>query len=233
MAPCCRPRRGGTARGLFVMRLGDVDDFPSRLNARRTAFEHGGGFLRASLDLRRASGSQVRVGEAASELGRFAARVGGFAEARELLAEAHAIFTAADDEVELLLADTSLVECQVLEGRSDAALELCADALRRFEQSSGVSILGAMLYRWRGWAHLQLGDLAAAQAALEQSLAIARAEGENLGMRNADYEIALTLDALAQLRELGGETADELAAERDAILARLTVVEISRPPLPH
>jgi len=36
-----------------------------------------------------------------------------------------------------------------------------------------------------------------------------------------------------QLSELRGEAAAELSAERDAVLARLAVVEIKRPPLPR
>jgi hypothetical protein len=52
-------------------------------------------------------------------------------------------------------------------------------------------------------------------------------------MRNIEYEIALTLDALVRLAEFGKEQVDELASERDAILAALDVVRIDRPPLPR
>jgi hypothetical protein len=71
-----------------------------------------------------------------------------------------------------------------------------------------------------------------AREALEESLRLARIEGENLGMRNGDYEIALALDGLAALGELTGETVVELATERDSILERLAVVDVKRPPLP-
>jgi len=69
------------------------------------------------------------------------------------------------------------------------------------------------------------------RAALEESLRTARLESGDLSLRNIEYEIALTLDALAQLGELTGDATDEYKDERDAILKRLGVVKIARPPL--
>jgi hypothetical protein len=80
---------------------------------------------------------------------------------------------------------------------------------------------------------MQSDRLEEARESLAESLRIARLESENLGMRNIEYEIALTLDALVRLAEFGKEQVDELASERDAILAALDVVRIDRPPLPR
>jgi class 3 adenylate cyclase/tetratricopeptide (TPR) repeat protein len=189
--------------------------------------------LRGALERRRASGVAVWIGDGANELGRFAARTGRFDEARELLAEARKIFVAEEDEVEALTSDVWLAECRVLEGASGAALELTSRALEQAATIDGVSVLEAMLHRLRGWALLQTGDVVAARASFDTSLEIARLEGGNLGMRNVDYEIALALDALVQLRELAGEPAEELEHERDTILAKLDVRDVRRPPLPR
>jgi hypothetical protein len=120
----------------------------------------------------------------------------------------------------------------VLEGSPAAALDLAGEALLETETTAGVAVLAVMLQRLSGWALMQAGRQHDARIPLAESLRIARLESENLGMRNIEYEIALTLDALVQLAELGREAADELATERDAILAALDVVKIDRPPLP-
>ncbi|TML66763.1 MAG: tetratricopeptide repeat protein, partial [Actinobacteria bacterium] len=189
--------------------------------------------LRRGLELRRAGGNPLKIADGASELGRFAGRIGSFDEAHALLAEARELFSVEGDEVELLAADVWRVECLVLEGASAAALELAADALARATTTPGVAILAATLQRLRGWAFMQLRDLENAGAAFEESLSLARLEGENIGMRSADYELALTLDALEQLGDLVGQPTADLERERDAIVARLAVLQLTRPPLPH
>ena len=84
----------------------------------------------------------------------------------------------------------------------------------------------------RAWGADAAGDLEGAGTALDESLRLARLEDENFGIRSADYETALTLDALVRLRSLTGEPADELEAERDGIFERLGVVKVPEPPLP-
>ncbi|MBW8742345.1 MAG: hypothetical protein JF623_06910 [Acidobacteria bacterium] len=197
-----------------------------RMNDAEPLFRHG-------LELRRAGGNPLKIADGASELGRFAGRIGSFDEAHALLAEARELFSAEGDDVELLAADVWRVECFVLEGASAAALELADDALARATMTPGVAILAATLHRLRGWAFMQLRDLENAGAAFEESLSLARLEGENIGMRSADYELALTLDALEQLGDLVGQPTADLERERDAIVARLAVLQLTRPPLPH
>ena len=188
--------------------------------------------FRRGLELRRSAGNPLKIGEAASELGRFAGRTGNFEEARALLDEARELFETEGDQVEALAADVWRVESLVTEGSSAAALELAADALERTKTIPGVAILAAMLHRLRGWAFMQLRDLEGAGAAFDESLKLARLEGENLGMRSADYEAALTLDALDQLGELVGQPNVDLKSERDAIVAKLALLQLTRPPLP-
>jgi tetratricopeptide (TPR) repeat protein len=189
--------------------------------------------FRSGLELRRVAGNPLKVAEAASELGRFAGRTGGFEEAHSLLAEARELFSEEGDEVEALAADVWRVESLVHQGSSTAALELADDALERTKSTPGVAILAAMLHRLRGWAFMQLRDLERAGAAFDESLSLARIEGENIGMRSADYEVALTLDALGRLGEMVGGPIEDLERERDAIVAKLAVMQLQRPPLPQ
>jgi predicted ATPase/class 3 adenylate cyclase len=188
--------------------------------------------FREVLDVRNAAGNPLKIAEAWSLLGRHLARVGEHEEAFAVLEQARQLFEAEGDEEDLLTTDAWLIECRVLEGDGVSALPLAAEALARAETISGVSVVVTHLHRTCGWAHMQAGDLEAARASLDESLRFARLEGENFGIMSADYEVALTLNALARLHRLTGETADELAAERDAILEKLGVLSIPEPPLP-
>jgi predicted ATPase/class 3 adenylate cyclase len=195
--------------------------------------EEAGPVFRNVLDVRRAAGNPLEVAEAASFLGRHAARTGDFEEARELLEEARSLYAAENDEIEVLTTDARLVECLVLAGAGDAALPLTEEALRRAQGMQGVSVIVAILHRLQGWGYMQAKKLDEAREALEESLRVAQLEGENFGFRSAEYEIALTLGALVRLGTLTGEPTEELAARRDSILAQLGVVAVPEPPLPQ
>ena len=189
--------------------------------------------FRKILDVRRAVGIPLEIAEAASFLGRQVARMGGFEEAQALLDEARGIYAAEGDEFEVLTTDTRLAESLVLAGAAEAALTLADETLRRAEGMQGVSLLAARLHRLRGWGYMQTNELDDAREALEESLRLAQLEDENFGFWSADYENVLTLAALVRLRTLTGEPTDELAARRDAILARLGVMSVLEPPLPQ
>jgi class 3 adenylate cyclase/tetratricopeptide (TPR) repeat protein len=188
--------------------------------------EEAGPVFREILPVRRAAGNPLKIAEAASLLGRYAARVRDFEEARALLEEARDLYASANDQTELLATDACLVELLVLEGARKAALTRATEALGRAESLKGVSVTLAALHRLRGWAYMQAGELNEAQAELAESLRLARARDANLGIRSEDYEVALTLDALATLATLAGRPSDELRGQRDAILERLGVVAV-------
>jgi class 3 adenylate cyclase/tetratricopeptide (TPR) repeat protein len=214
-----------TQATVAALNIADVRSDQGRFEEAETA-------LWEVLERRRAAGVPLGIAGAAAVLGRTLARIGSFDEARSLLGEARDAFAAAGDEVELLTVDTRLVECLVLEQRAEEALTLAEEALGRAEDTAGVSVLVATLHRIRGWSLMQMGDLDAAEHALDESLRLARLEDENLGIRSADYEVALTLGAVVRLRGLRGESAAEALAERDEIFRRLGVVAVAESPLP-
>jgi len=193
--------------------------------------DEAGPVFRNVLEIRRAAANPLKIAEAASLLGRHEARLGNFEEARTLLQEARSLYEAEQDDAEALTTDVRLIECLMLEGAGDAVSELAAEALKRAENTVGMSTVVANLHRLRGWAQMQTGDIEAARASLEESLRIARLKGENLEMRSADYEIALTLGALVHLCSVTGEPSAELEAEQNVILGRLGIVKIVVPSL--
>jgi class 3 adenylate cyclase/tetratricopeptide (TPR) repeat protein len=186
--------------------------------------------LREALEIQKASGNLLDVALTASALGRLAARAGRYDEARTYLEEARALCREEGDEVELLTADVRALEALVLQG-DVASLEVADSMLERTRMTEGVSVQAAMLHRLRGWALVQAGDLDGADSALRESLRIATAGDANFGGESADYDAALTLDALVHVGRLRGDSTDSFEAERDQITAKLGVVALPRPPL--
>jgi hypothetical protein len=88
-----------------------------------------------------------------------------------------------------------------------------------------------MLHRLRGWALAQGGQIGTGRKELEESLRIAGLRDENYSIRSADYETALSLDALAELDRLLGRSTSAAEKRRDEILRRLGVVAIPKLPL--
>ena len=81
-----------------------------------------------------------------------------------------------------------------------------------------------MLHRIRGYALAQSGDPAGAGDELRGSLEAGRS-------RNARYEVALTLDAIARVAEAGGRLDAPARAEADELFAALGVVFVPTVPL--
>jgi class 3 adenylate cyclase/tetratricopeptide (TPR) repeat protein len=179
--------------------------------------------LRQALRIARASGTGPHIANNLADYGRLAARAGRFDEARAMLNEAKEEYERAGERSEVLLTDAKLAECLMLEGESRAALAVASAALRQAESIEGVYLAIPTLLRVRGCALAQLGRMNEARADLLESLAAARE-------KNADYEVALTLDALVDVGRAAGEPVDELAGERDLIFERLGVVAM--PPVP-
>jgi tetratricopeptide (TPR) repeat protein len=187
---------------------------------------------RAALRIWKASRTPVDIADATALLGRVAARSGRFDEAHLLLQEAHQLYTESGESAEALRTQASMAECLVLEGKPDAAIQLVDETRRRVAEVEGVAGVRSMLPRSRGWALLQLGRFAEARAELDESLAVGRQADPDFGLKSADYEVALTLDALVRL---GTVTDDpvlvEFARERDAIAERLGIVALPAVPL--
>jgi class 3 adenylate cyclase/tetratricopeptide (TPR) repeat protein len=217
-------RRGAEAS----LRAGNVADAAfgdcniGEVLADRGQLEEAQARLRRALRTWRGSGYDWGVAYATAILGRAAARAGRHDEAAELLARARGRFRELRVLGDVDWVEALLAEAEAFAGQPDAALTRADLALAGLGDPGR---LGALLHRVRAFAFAQVGDLAAAEDALEASLAEARAQAE-------EYEIGVTLDALAALSALTGraEAAGRIR-ERDAILARLDVERLPDPPL--
>ncbi|MCC7215632.1 MAG: tetratricopeptide repeat protein [Burkholderiales bacterium] len=180
--------------------------------------------LLETLPVWRASRYRFLLGGCLWLLGRVSLRAGRLDEALARLEEAHALFLAVKREEEALDVDARIAECRTFAGAPDAALALAADALARAQHSKSAAKAVSLLERVRGHALLRKGDVAGAQAALTASLAAARA-------RRDLQETALALHSLCIAHSCAGEEPPpELAAERDALVARLAIRAL--PPVP-
>jgi class 3 adenylate cyclase/tetratricopeptide (TPR) repeat protein len=213
-------RRGGELSG----RAGDVVNVARAQNNEGEIVSDQGKLEEAEalfLEARRvwrAARYPVGIALATSNLGRVAARGRRFDEALELLAEALAAFEALGSEAFVQETEARRIECFVLAGRYQEALDVVPAAL---EAAGENALLGAFLERLHGYALVQARRAPEAGAHLEQSLELAREFP-------ADYEVALTLEALART----GLGAPEAEAESRAILERLGVVSTPAVPLP-
>jgi class 3 adenylate cyclase/tetratricopeptide (TPR) repeat protein len=217
-------RRGAEAS----LRAGDAADAAfgdcniGEVLADRGQLDEAQARLRRALRTWRGSGYDWGVAYATAILGRAATRAGRHDEAIDLLADAARRFRELRVLGDLDWVEALLAEAEAFAGRADAALTRADLALAGLGDPGR---LGALLHRVRGFAFAQLDDLAAAEDALEASLAQARAHAE-------EYEVAVTLDALKALSVLTGRAEPpERSGERDAILARLDVERLPAPPL--
>ena len=135
-------------------------------------------------------------------LARIAARRGHFDEAFAGFARARQEFAAIEAHGDVLEVDTRTAECHLLRADPDAALALATDGLRAARAEGGGQL--AALQRIRGLALFAHGSFTEAAVALEESLSEAQARG-------AIFDVALTLDALA---ELAAQQHDDEAARR-------------------
>jgi tetratricopeptide (TPR) repeat protein len=217
-------RRGAEAS----LRAGNVADAAfgdcniGEVLADRGQLDEAQARLRRALRTWRGSGYHWGVAYATAILGRAAARAGRHDEAAELLADARARFRELRVLGDVDWVEALLAEAEAFARQPDAALTRADLALAGLGDPGR---LGALLHRVRAFAFAQVGDLAAAEDALEASLAEARAQAEQ-------YEVAVTLDALTALSALTGraEAAGRIR-ERDRILARLDVERLPDPPL--
>jgi class 3 adenylate cyclase/tetratricopeptide (TPR) repeat protein len=210
-------RRSGDESGVAMVtyNLGHVLCDQGRL-------EEASELLGVALRIGQAAGHRVSVATAQRELALIAARSGRLSDAHALLDDALTTFQDVGAEVDVLDALAVRAETHLRAGEPGSALAMVDDALERSDALGGVSAQAPFLHRLRGYALLQ-GDVpAAAREAFEESLAAGRA-------REMDYEVALTLRALAELTAAAPDTTTDLAAdtltmEAQVILDRLGVV---------
>jgi class 3 adenylate cyclase/tetratricopeptide (TPR) repeat protein len=170
------------------------------------------------------SGHRLLATVTLSNLGRTAAREGRLDEGSKLLRDALATAEEIHAGSLLLEVKTRLAEAELFARNTDEALRLADETLAAIEQTGSGSLQQALVLRLRGYALLQKDDLDEGEAAIRESLEVARAAEET-------YELALTLDALSRLKERRGEDGSPEAKEAKAVLARLGVVSTPKVPL--
>ncbi len=181
--------------------------------------------FREALRVWRASGFRQGVAFAAVNLGKIASRQGRFDEAVRLLEDAKKGFEEVGFSSYVLDAEARLAENDVFRGEAEAAIARVESVLKRADAMGGLPVLSAVLHRIRAYAKLQQGDTADAIDDATTSIRLARE-------RNARYEVALGLEALAAVRRKVGEPADvEADRERDEILGTLGVESTPSVPL--
>ena len=205
----CSERAGNAADVAFTDgNVGEILSDQGRLDEAATR-------LRRAHRVWSSTGDRQGVAFANMLLGRLAVRAGRPDEAIALLE------AAAEQQRQFRLGFyADLAEALVAEGEA-----LGRDAERALAMADELLASGnsnvSLLRRVRGIALGRIGDCDSARRELGLSVDAARA-------RREDYEVALSLDALAAL----GPSHDHLRAERDAICKRLGVVRLPRnPPL--
>ncbi len=213
----------------FRERIGDVVGAATIANnvgeikSDQGHFDEAGALFTEAYDVCKAAGAEFLATLAQSNLGRLAARTGRPVDAEELLAKALESFRAIQASSFVLETNARLAEHALLAGRPAEALRQTEETLQALEGADSAGVVRAMLHRLRGYALMHAGDLDAAQAALDESVRIAR-EGDE------SYELALSLEARARLAAMRGANEPETEEESSEIFERLGVV--SRPEIP-
>jgi class 3 adenylate cyclase/tetratricopeptide (TPR) repeat protein len=182
-----------------------------------------------ALRIFQAAGHRASLARAQRELAWVSARAGRHAEAIELLAAAHAAFRdvgAGVDDIDTMAVGA---ECELLQGKPAEALTILDEAIALDGAMGGTSAQSPLLHRLSGYALMRTGRPEEARTAFQESLEAGQA-------REMDYEVALTLRALAELvgsvpDMADGLTAADLGSESQAILDRLGVVWVPVIPL--
>jgi class 3 adenylate cyclase/tetratricopeptide (TPR) repeat protein len=166
----------------------------------------------------RAARYPVGIALSTSNLGRAAARLGRFDEALKLLDEALAAFGTLGSDALGQETDARRAESYVLAGHFQDALDVVPSLL---DGAGENPLLDPFLERLHGYALVQARRAEEARPRFERSLELARELA-------ADYEVALTLEAMSRTRL--GDDHDEV--ESKEIFERLGVVSTPRVPLP-
>ena len=190
--------------------LGEILSDQGRLDEAREVFDEALGVCRSI---------HFPVGQAlcVSNLGRVASRAGNYDEAATWFEEARDRFARIGADSFVVEVDSREAERRLFAGDAEGALLRADDTIRHALVLGGIPVAQAMLDRVGGVASAVLGDVHAARARLDASRARAT-EGD------ADYELALTLHAIASVTSGPGAEAMSIAAA--SILDRLGVVDV-------
>ncbi len=207
-----RERAGDVVQAAFATNnVGEILSDQGRLAEAEALF-------REALRVFRTARYPLGVAQATSNLGRAAARGGRRDEASSLLEEALCGFREIGAKSFVLETEARIAENLVFGRHHAAALRRATDTLQRAAEMGGTTVLQAMLQRLRGLALLQADDPGGAQRCLDDSLCLSRSVG-------AEYEAALTLEALAHLAPITRRaSSSDYVAEARSILQRLGVV---------
>jgi len=172
--------------------------------------------FREALRVWKAAGFELGVAYALANLGRVSYRDGRPNDGLPMLREARALFGEAGYVAQVLETDSRIAECHVVANQPDEALAVADGALAVEASRDGLGHQRPALLRARGYALAQLGRPDEAREALTASLTAARE-------RQADHEVAFTLNAMKDLAE--DQTLDApLEEEHQLLLERLGIV---------
>jgi len=175
--------------------------------------------LEEALRTYQAAGTPTFIGYGKMLLGRVAARRGDFERARPLLDQARRLSVSDGETLQVLQADAALAESLLLAGNLTGAMELAEQVLASTTLVPGGDLLVAWLERVLGLARAGRGDeWALVGAHLQTSVDIAR-------RRDARYELAMSLEALADLWPSAGP---EVRRESSELFDQLGVVGTAR-----
>jgi class 3 adenylate cyclase/tetratricopeptide (TPR) repeat protein len=209
-------RRGGetSRRAGDVVNVARAQMNEAEVLSDQGRLEQARSLLEEALRVFRAGGYGIGIAYATAMLGRADARGGNFAESEERLRDALTQLEEMGSEFHASETEAWLAESFVFGGRYREASELLEPLL-----TNNSAALRSLLERLFGYAIVQSrAPLDDAKPHFDSSLEAARAAG-------ADYEVALTLRAIAEVEH-------SEAPEADEILERLGVVKTPRVPLP-
>ena len=176
--------------------------------------------LTAVLPVYRAAGTPSFIAFGTLLLGRLAARRGQPERARSLLEEAARRYSSDGEALRVVHAKALLAEASLLAGAPHDAVDQASRVINEANKLSGRDVVVPLLLRVRGVGEALSGtDGGLGQQHVEHSAEVARA-------RNAPYELALSLQAMADLWP--ASVPDGLQAEKDALFEQLGVLPAAR-----